>query len=376
MIEMTHHVFLLITRDHVACWLHTARPKQHKRNQSREARRSFQYSNYVSKMIARYTSLFLSVSLHAFFYESTLAWSKQSLPSKGASEVQTQLAAGAFLHQPNELLKFSLKPITTHDKDLPRRRFLRNLAMSGTTGLWSLLEKTKNARAIGEGEQRMVFREKPTAPVDALLPAIQQRLLLEAALEASKEANKEKLKSILPPLDDESFKIGTKQDLKVLKQYTPAQVLKGNLARAAMNLFTTNLNYNNLLSKDSPTEAYEVTDPTWKKSYIRSNDGLPDVSKLIGADLDWRYLIRNQVQLKLDDAAAELYADDCSDEELQQCLEEAKRAFDQWLDRVRYGDVREALERALAGQTAKVYDSWAAGFLPPSGVTVKYNAAY
>ena len=285
----------------------------------------------------------------------------------------------------NEMLN-SIPTVPIKGNDEPtssrqRRAFLSNLATATTSSiilpvLLQLVEPPKDARAIGEGEQRMVFKEKPTAPIDALLPAIQQRLLLELALEACKERKWEKLKSILPPLDDEASIIGTKQDLKVLKRYNPAQVLKGNLVRATMNLFTTNLNYDNLLAKSSPTEAYDVTDPAWKKSYIRSNDGLPDIQKLIGADLDLRYLYRNQVQLKLDDAAAELYAADCDEHDLQHLLEEAAAAFDQWLDRVRYGDVREALELALQGKTAKVYDSWAAGFLPPNGVTVKYNAVY
>ena len=55
-----------------------------------------------------------------------------------------------------------------------------------------------------------------------------------------------------------------------------------------------------------------------------------------------------------------------STEELQQLLKEATETFDQWLDRIRYGDVRDALQAALKGETTKVYDGWAAGFLPPS----------
>ena len=289
--------------------------------------------------------------------------------------------------EPNNGTLNSLPTVPIKCKDEPtssrqRRAFLSKLATATTCSaslpiLLLLVEPPKGAKAIGEGEQRMVFKEKPTAPIDALLPAIQQRLLLEIAVGACKERKLDKLKSILPPLDDDASIIGTKQDLKVLKRYNPAQVLRGTIARAAMNLFTTNLNYDNLLSKSSPTEAYDVTDPAWKKSYIRSNDGLPDIQKLIGADLDLRYLYRNEVQLKLDDAAAELYAADCDEQDLRQLLEEATSAFDQWLDRVRYGDVREALELALQGKTARVYDSWAAGFLPPTpGVTVKYNAVY
>ncbi|CAB9521331.1 expressed unknown protein [Seminavis robusta] len=231
----------------------------------------------------------------------------------------------------------------------------------------------QEARAIGEGEQRMVLREKPTAPIGALLPAIQQRLLLQAALELAQSSSQqqfEKLQTILPPLDDQSSKRGTSQDVRVLQQYNPAKVLRGDLIRACMNLYTTNLNYDKLLLQTARDDAaYTVTDPTWKKSYIRANDGLPDIQKVIGADLDLRYLYRNQVELKVEDAAAELYyASDNNNnidrEELISLLREATLAFDQWLDRIRYGDVRDALEAALSGKTTRVYDSWASGFLP------------
>lgn len=111
-----------------------------------------------------------------------------------------------------------------------------------------------------------------------------------------------------------------------------------------MNLYQTNLNYNNLLS--NPEEAFIITDPDWKKSYVRANDGLPDLKRLVGADIDIRQLLRNQVQLKIDDAAAELYAaapdDDDSNQELIRLLQEASQNFDMWLDRVREGDVRDA----------------------------------
>lgn len=37
--------------------------------------------------------------------------------------------------------------------------------------------------------------------------------------------------------------------------------------------------------------------------------------------------------------------------------------FDGWLDRVREGYVRDALQAALAGESIQVYESEAAGFL-------------
>jgi len=307
-----------------------------------------------------YLLFFLTGALiQALLVESAFGWSQQQ-PSQLAPRQAAAVDANASSR--------NVMPA-----DVRRRDLLRNILCIGASGI-SLFKPSAGSALVEEGEQRMVFREKPTAPVEALVPAIQQRLLLEAALELAKALKKgngadsteitQKLQSILPPLGDD---LSLQPDVRVLKHYNPAQILRGDLVRATMNLYTTNLNYNNLLGKQDPMQAYDVTDPQWKKSYIRNNDGLPDISKLIGADLDLRYLYRNQVQLKLDDASAELYySGEIDVGELVACLQEAQSAFDQWLDRIRYGDVREALALALQGKTAKVYDSWAAGFVPPT----------
>lgn len=248
-----------------------------------------------------------------------------------------------------------------------------------------VISPAANANAeelVAEGEQRMVFRQKPTAPIGALLPAIQQRMLLEAALEVVKKQSstedlKPKLASILLPLGDDngasdkrSTNIQNNNNAGLLKQYNPAKVLRGDLARATMNLYTTNLNYNAILGTEQPRDAYAVTDPNWKKSYIRTNDGLPNIQKVIGADLDLRFLYRNQVQLKIDDAVAEFYyqcdSGNADYTELQSLLQEAAQAFDLWLDRIRFGDVRDALEAAMSGETTQVQATWAAGFTPPT----------
>lgn len=222
----------------------------------------------------------------------------------------------------------------------------------------------KPARALGEGEQRMVFKQKPTAPIGALLPAVQQRLLLEASLDFCKKGNIERLKEVIPRLDESYIEnVDGSKNMKVLKKYNPEQVLRGDVVRATMNLYQTNLNYNNLLS--NPSDAFTVTDSSWKKSYIRANDGLPDLQNVIGADIDMRQLLRNQVQQKIDDAAAELYASDQDNEELEILLEDAAQNFDLWLDRIRTGDVRDALQAAMEGKSVKVYDTYASGFLPP-----------
>ena len=220
------------------------------------------------------------------------------------------------------------------------------------------------AHALGEGEERMVFKQKPTAPMAALIPAVQQRLLLEASLELLNKGEIEKVKKILSPLDGDYMpNIDGQQNMNVIKKHNPAKVLRGDLVRATMNLYQTNLNYNNILG--NPTDAFIITDPAWKKSFIRENGGLPALQRVIGADLDMRQLLRNQVQLKIDDAAAELYAPDRDDKELMALLQEAARNFDLWIDRVRMGDVRDALQAILSGESVQVYDTYAAGFLPP-----------
>jgi len=220
---------------------------------------------------------------------------------------------------------------------------------------------------LGEGEERMIFKQKPTAPLAALIPAMQQRLLLEASIDFCTRKEFEMVKQIISPLDESNDYMQNSsgnQNLKIITQYNPAKVLRGDLVRATMNLYQTNLNYNNILS--NPNDAFIITDPVWKKSFIRENGGLPDLQRVIGADLDMRQLLRNQVQLKIDDATAELYSSNRDEEELLTLLQEAGRNFDLWIDRVRTGDVRDALESILTGKSVvKVYDSYAAGFLPP-----------
>mmetsp|Transcript_29790 Transcript_29790/g.49162 ORF Transcript_29790/g.49162 Transcript_29790/m.49162 type:complete len:120 (+) Transcript_29790:2-361(+) len=119
-----------------------------------------------------------------------------------------------------------------------------------------------------------------------------------------------------------------------------------------MNVYQLNLNYDALLNM-SPGDAVSVTDPDWKKSYIRKNDGLPDLERIVGADIDMRQLLRNQVQLDIDDASAELWAVECDTNELTSLLQDAAGNFDLWLDRVRAGDVRDALEVVQGTQKDK-----------------------
>ncbi|KAG7345492.1 hypothetical protein IV203_033023 [Nitzschia inconspicua] len=237
---------------------------------------------------------------------------------------------------------------------------------------------SQKALAMGEGSERMVFKQAPTAPVGALLPAVQQRLLLEALREmasalATDEESKnrmqrrQQIESILLPLsDDNSFMFnGKHQDYKLLKKYSPSKVLSGGLVRASMNIYTANLSYSNTANKNNyPNDVYDVTDPTWKKAYIRAYDGLPSVDKVIAADLDLRDLYRNQIQQKLDDASAEWYNTNRDIKEFCGLLNDAAASFDLWLDRISEQDVKAALQTVLEGKEIQIYETYSAGFIP------------
>eukprot|EP00980_Cylindrotheca_fusiformis_P004269 scaffold918_cov126-Cylindrotheca_fusiformis.AAC.48 len=151
-----------------------------------------------------------------------------------------------------------------------------------------------------------------------------------------------------------------RNDLQVLQQSPPNRLLQGDVTRAAMNIYTSSLSFPGNLP------GYTVTDPTWKKSYIRQNDGLPNVAQVLEADLDLRDLYRNSVVTKLDDASAELYISNSIDvAELNNLLKDAAADFDLWLGRIEDVQVEQALQAVLEGKTSKIYDSYYAGFVPP-----------
>jgi hypothetical protein len=227
-----------------------------------------------------------------------------------------------------------------------------------------------SCQAIGEGGQRMVLTQKPSAPVGALIPATQQRLLLEKCLYLSnkltnvEEGDDEydeliiKLKALLAPLSPTLSKKNA--DLQVLQQSPPNRRLQGDVVRATMNIYASSLRYPEKLPE------YTVMDPSWKKSYIREYDGLPNIAQVMQADLDLRDLYRNAIVTKLDDASAELYNSRTMDVvELNQLLTEAAAEFDLWLGRIEDAQVQQALQAVLEGKTSKIYDSYYAGFVPP-----------
>jgi hypothetical protein len=116
--------------------------------------------------------------------------------------------------------------------------------------------------------------------------------------------------------------------------------LSGAAVRAAMNVYTANLQFG---------ESYILTaSPSVKKELIRKYDGLPDVKQVITADLDLRDLYRNQAQTTIEDIQAELYRQEPDPAELVVLLAEAKKAYVLWFAFIAESAIREALQLAEA----------------------------
>lgn len=276
-----------------------------------------------------------------------------------------------------------------------RRQWLARLATTTitTAGSWLLSSPLGPAHAMddlvaADQTQRMAFKQRPRAPLSTLLPATEQRMLLKECLALSKDlsvhsnskdssqkdAAIQRLENILvnPKQEGGGYnyytrglteKKRTERDLRILAQYQQSQPrkLSGNIVRAAMNIYITNLRYGS---------DYTVEDAEWKSSYIRQNGGLPDFRKLIQADLDLRILYMNQVQIRVDDAAAEFHAtvesnDDEDFEELRHLLRLANDSMDLWFQLIEDVDIAEATNAVEKGVTIKLADSsYMAGFVP------------
>ena len=277
--------------------------------------------------------------------------------------------------------------------DASRRKWMARLATKA--GGWVLLFPFGPAQAVddlaaGDQAQRMAFKQRPRAPLSTLLPATEQRMLLKECLSLSESlvahsSSKDSLQKDAVVLRLESILVNPKQegggnynyytrgltekkrterDLRILAQYqqTQPRQLSGNIVRAAMNIYISNLRYGS---------DYTVEDAEWKSSYIRQNGGLPDFRKLIQADLDLRILYMNQVQIRVDDAAAEFYAavesNDDDLEELRRLLRLADESMDLWFQLIEDVDISEATNAIERGVTIKLADSsYMAGFVPPA----------
>ena len=244
---------------------------------------------------------------------------------------------------------------------------------------------------VSSRQQRMAFKNRPKAPTRFLVPVTQQRLLLEKCLKLSERLvlstndatalsqesssaildTLQELKSILiDPSSSTSdknrnpyytpnlkYQQRMERDQTILREYFDSkgsrQQLSGTVLLAAMNTYTDHLTY-------SPD--YVVNDENWKKAYIRSNGGLPNVEQLVRADMDLRVMYRNQVQLRVDDASAEFYyyyknniRNNANDEieqrqryrefaiEFQQLVKSASVALNEWFAMIDDKDIEEAL---------------------------------
>jgi hypothetical protein len=119
-----------------------------------------------------------------------------------------------------------------------------------------------------------------------------------------------------------------------LSQKSPT--ISGKKMRVALNVYTAKLRFG---------ESYTVTaTPETKKAYIRANDGFPDDKAAITSDYDLRDLYRNELQLRVDDAQAALYSSQRDNQELQDLLQQALAASQQWFNMIDTGNVQEARE--------------------------------
>ena len=253
---------------------------------------------------------------------------------------------------------------------MDRRAILSTLVttMLTTTGALLLSSPIQLQPALAQSDDN-----RPRAPLSALLPATQKRLLMERAFNLSKNlmaldaardderTNKivQELKTMVeePDFDNPGFGKAAismltrryQQDQTVLVQAAQSNILTGKNVRASFNIYTANLRFG---------EQYAVTAiPETKKAYIRANDGLPNVKQVISSDLDLRDLYRNQVQTKIDDVQAELYSENLDAVELNALLEQALGSTQLWFGMIADDNVQEAQEAVLAGKTLQYIDS-------------------
>jgi hypothetical protein len=133
--------------------------------------------------------------------------------------------------------------------------------------------------------------------------------------------------------------VGERSQWNRLKQQEQARE-NASPVRRALNIYTTNLNFN-------PNKYVYSGTKEEKKRLIRE-DKLPTTTDVIRSDLDARDLYRNALQTALEDSTAEfLYQkknkfEDPSD--LVGLLKDAKVAIDKWFSFIPDEDIQSALE--------------------------------
>ena len=186
---------------------------------------------------------------------------------------------------------------------------------------------------------------RPFAPVDTLVPATRVRKMIDDAVDIAtrliKDGSDKKQRLLLVQLEglllpSQNFTRGyqsmdvpqrpaqsyldsyakERSDLPMLAKPGAALVQNGEIdtwkrlkrqekvredadeVRAALNFYTSNLNFN--------PDRYTLTGTKAERSQLIRADRLPDVKNVIASDMGLRYLLRNEVLTALDDARAEL----------------------------------------------------------------------
>lgn len=119
--------------------------------------------------------------------------------------------------------------------------------------------------------------------------------------------------------------------------------------RKALNVYTTNLNFN--------PYKYVYSGTKEEKSKLIREDKLPTARDVIISDLDSRDIYRNAVQTALDDAKAEYIYQKKKDFEdlndLIDLLRDAKSSIDKWFSFIPEEDIKKALEAVRKEQKEK-----------------------
>jgi len=120
--------------------------------------------------------------------------------------------------------------------------------------------------------------------------------------------------------------------------------------RMALNIYTTNLNFN--------SDKYVYSGTKEEKSRLIREEKLPTARDVIRSDLDSRDLWRNSVQTAMDDARAEyIYQKKVGFEDVDELvglLKDAQSSIDKWFSFVPDDDIKEALDAVRKEQKAKV----------------------
>jgi hypothetical protein len=158
-------------------------------------------------------------------------------------------------------------------------------------------------------------QSRPRAPLEALLPATEQRFLVEKACKLLKKLEELKLHSnggsesaqslwsdllklFATSKDETSRGVGLYSVLGDPATHFPWPKLSGANVRAALDIYTSKLQFG---------DSYILTaSADVKKAWIRKYGALPDVKQVVTADLDLRDLYRNTIQTAIDDLQAEL----------------------------------------------------------------------